>query len=760
MFLAIPTRPITTSLSDDEKALIKHAKQNFKKVIVLINSSNIMEVGELNEPKTDNNHGVDAILWVGHTGNDGALAIPSILKGVVNPSGHTVDIWSRDFKKDPSWKNFGDYTQNGEGYNNYMYGPNGEDTGFRTVEYREDIYNGYRYYETVAHDMGGEKGEKWYEENVVYPFGYGLSYTTFDWKITDDIARTAKIDKANQTVTMKVEVTNTGDVAGKDVVQLYGHAPYYQGEIEKPEEVLLDFAKTEELEPGDSETVTLTFNPYYLASYDAKDSNGDGIKGYQLDDGDYSLTVNTDAHTAKFTIDFTQSETISYEKDPVTGEDVVNRFTDQEDEYFNSDLGLEKELSRSNWDDSWPDSPTAEERVLTPELKAAFDDTETNNPNDYSDSEMPWYDEPVTITLRDMITDEGGNYVPVDYDDERWETLLNECSLDDLINMYNNGLFGSQAIENIGKPLTNETDGPAGFTNFMDTAHTTYYDTCYYASECVMAATYNVDLIYELGQMVGEEGIVGSGGTGNGLPYSGWYAPGINLHRSPFGGRNCEYFSEDPLLSGKMAAAEIKGCSSNDVYCIPKHFALNDQETHRSISGLATWVGEQAIRENYLRSFEIAVKEGNARGMMSSFNRIGTRWTGGDYRLLTEILREEWGFKGFVICDFNTIPKYMNSRQMAYAGGDINLASTPVSWCDTSDVSDLVILRKCAKNVLYTVANSNAMNGEVIGYLLPIWQICLFVADGVIATGLVAWGVIVTVFYLRDRKRTEKKTAN
>lgn len=715
----------------------------FKKVIVLVNSAAPLEMGFL----TDSNHyayqpNIDACLWMGFPGNSGVNAIGRILNGQVNPSGKTVDTFASDFTANPAWFNFGDnrtsggdqYTQNGKGVLYYF------------VDYEEDIYVGYRYYETR-----GAQDADWYKNNVIYPFGYGLSYTTFEWSLEGQNIPSTNLD-GNGDYKITVNVKNTGDVAGKEVVQLYGHAPYTPGGIEKPEEVLLDFAKTDLIEPGETKSVTLNFNPYYLASYDYQDKNEDGVKGYQLDAGDYVLSINSDAHTQKYNIDFALNDTISYEADPVTDTPVVNRFSDQENEFFNSDIGLETKLSRSDWKATWPNEPTDEERILSPELQAALDDVTTNNPNDYSGEEMPWYDEPVEITFRDMITDEEGNYVPVDYNDPRWEQLLDECSLDDLINMYDNGVFGSAAIEKIGKPTTNDTDGPAGFTNFMDKAGT-YWGTCYYASECVMAATYNTDLIYRLGQMVGEEGIIGANGKGNGLPYSGWYAPGINLHRTPFGGRNCEYFSEDPVLSGKMAAAEIKGCADKGVYCIPKHFALNDQETHRSISGLVTWVSEQAIRELYLRPFEIAVKEGNAKGMMSSFNRIGTRWTGGDYRLLTEILREEWGFKGFVICDFNTIPQYMDSRQMAYAGGDINLTGTPVSWCDISDVSDIIVLRKCAKNVLYVVANSNAMNGDIIGYLPPLWQIGLFIIDGVVAAGIIAWGITITILFLKDERK-------
>lgn len=482
---------------------------------------------------------------------------------------------------------------------------------------------------------------------------------------------------------------------------------------------------------SESAVVSMEFDPYYLASYDYKALNRNGFAGYELEGGEYHLFVSADAHDAKFTIPFSVGGAgIRYEYDTVNGEyPVENRYTDLENQYFNSDLLLSevtengekrKGMSRMNWENTFPTAPVESDYALTQEMANALEDRTPNNPNDYSEEEMPLDGEPVTITFRDMLSDKEGNQVGyVDYDDERWETLLDECKIEDLIDMYDNGNFKSNGMLNIGKPLTNDTDGPAGFTNFMDKIGT-YWGTCHYCAETVMASTWNTELIEALGKMVGNEGLIGAAGRGNKLPYSGWYAPGVNIHRSAFGGRNFEYFSEDGFLSGKMAAAEIRGCRSKGVYCFVKHFALNEQETHRSVTGNITWATEQAMREIYLRPFEIVVKEGGATAVMSSFNRIGTRWTGGDYRLLTEILRNEWGFKGMVICDFNTIPQYMNSRQMAYAGGDLNLATQPVSWCDSSDVSDVIVLRQSAKNVFYTVANSNAMNVEIVGYGMPV----------------------------------------
>lgn len=727
-------------LDQNETDLIKAVcEANFKRVVVVINSAAAMELAFLEDSDYyAYNSKIDAAVWLGFPGASGTAALGRVLNGTVNPSGRTVDTYVKDLKQDPTWANFGDNrVADGDAYKK-----GGNATLYYFVDYEESIYVGYRYYETR-----GAGNAEWYDDAVVYPFGYGLSYTDFRWEIEDSSSIENVTIAKNAKYTVSVRVTNNGSVAGKDVVQLYGHAPYTVGGIEKSEVVLLDFAKTPLIQPGQSEVVTLTFDPYYLASYDYKDANRNGYKGYELDGGEYALYVSKNAHERVFSIPFT-SANIRYEYSTVNPEvRVENLYTDNENEYFDSDLGLETVLSRNGW--VMPQSPTEEEMVVDDLLEEAILDKTHNNPHaeEYADEEPPFFDDPVTFKLRDMLNEDGST----DYDDERWEDLLSECSVEDLINMYNYGAFKSNAILKIGKNLTNDTDGPAGFTNFMS-RDGTYWGTCHYCAEVVMAATWNTELIEELGEMVGNEGILGAANRGNRLSYSGWYAPGVNIHRSAFGGRNFEYFSEDGILNGKMAAAEIRGCRSKGVYCFVKHFALNEQETHRSITGLITWATEQSMREIYLKPFEIAVKEGGANAVMSSFNRIGTRWTGGDYRLLTQILREEWGFQGMVICDFNTVPSYMDSRQMAYAGGDINLATQPVSWCDPSDSADLIVLRKCAKNVLYTVANSNAMNYDIIGYSMPLWELALIIVDCVVAVGIAVWGFFAVRRFVKGRK--------
>lgn len=704
----------------------------FKHVIVVFNIPSSFEATFLTDPEyADFADKIDAAIWIGFTGSNGITALGEVLNGDVNPSGRLVDTWAADFTKNPTFENFGTGSTDTstDQYDMGMY---------YSVDYEEGIYVGYRYYET----RGLTDGEQWYQENVVYPFGYGLSYTTFEWEVGEASDDVVEMDNV---ITIPVTVKNTGSAAGKEVVQLYASAPYTEGGIEKAHKVLVGYAKTQLLEPGESETVEVPFDPYNVASYDYRDANGNGFCGYELEHGEYTLYVSHNAHEEEAAIVLTLDEDILIEADPDTGDEVVNRYTDQEDT-LDSDWQLDTVLSRADWEGTWPTPQNDETHTTTTELAAEIKDTEHNNPTDFDEEDSPWFGEDVISTLRDLLPDEPAeDYTAiVDYDDERWEEILDACSEEDLLNLINNGAYHTLAVENIELPATIHGDGPAGFTCFMNSEQVN--GTCQYVSEPVMAATWNAELMEELGEVMGEEGILGDKSTGQ--PYSSIYAPGVNIHRSPFGGRCSEYFSEDPYLSGVMAAAEIRGLQSKGVVPMVKHFAANEQETHRSIGGDLSWLTEQSLRELYLKSFEIAIKDGESRGIMSSFNRIGTRWTGGDYRLLTEILREEWGFKGTVICDFNTIPQYMVPRQMFYAGGDLDLATLTTSmWtdADTSENGDAIVLRNAAKNVLYSLVNSNAMNAEVIGYNPPLWHGYLMWIDIGVGTLIVLWGVLAFI---------------
>ena len=750
-------------LDQNESDMVKAVcDAGFDRVVICLNTGQAIETGFM---EADSGYvqlkgydidpdAIDAAVWMGFPGESGTLALGNILNGSVNPSGKLADTYATDFKADPTWFNFGDNritakNQDGTrvtGGDEYVFDVPSNDQPkvyYYFVDYEEGVYVGYKYYETR-----GAGNEEWYDANVVYPFGYGLSYTDFSWTVEDVSAVENVAIDGHTKYTVKIKVRNEGEVAGKEVVQLYGHAPYTPGGVEKPETTLLDFAKTGLLEKGAEETVTLTFDPYYLASYDYKGLNDNDHKGYELEAGDYELRIGHDAHDTEFTVPFKVTSDIIYDKDPVTENTVENRYTDCENSDFNSNTGLETELSRNDWEGTWPQTPTEAERHFGYDLLDALEDVSHNNPTDFSTVQMPASEVDNGMTLRDMLYGEDGEYKNLDEDgrpyvtlgDERWGSLLDQCAVPDLIAMYDNGAYHINAIESIGFPRINVSDGPVGWACFMDKER--FYDTCSYCSQTLVATSWSKQVAYDFGQMVGDEGLIGNE-KGDKSPYTGWYAPGANIHRSPFGGRNFEYYSEDGVLSGIMAAEQIKGCHSKGVFCFIKHFAVNEQETHRSISGDSSWLTEQSMREIYLRPFEIAVKEGGTRAVMTSFNRIGTRWTGGDYRLLTEILRNEWGFEGVVICDFNTIPAYMNSRQMAYAGGDLNLATQPVSWCDESSAADVTVLRDNIKNIFYAVVNSNAMNGEVIGYKMPIWQIFLIVIDCVIVVGVAVWGFFV-----------------
>lgn len=718
----------------------------FKRVVVVFNTPSSFEATFLKDSAyaafADK---IDAAVWIGFTGSNGITALGEILNGDVNPSGRLVDTWAADFTKNPSFVNFGTgcLPDTTDKYDGGMY---------YSVDYEEGIYVGYRYYET----RGETDGEDWYNANVVYPFGYGLSYTTFDWTVGDVSASEIEL---GTTITVPVTVKNTGSVAGKDVVQLYASAPYTLGGIEKAHKVLVGFAKTKLLQPGESETVTVSFDPYSAASYDYRDANSNGFSGYELEAGEYTLYVSRNAHESEKAIALNLAADVQIGTDPTTDSEVVNRYTDSED-FLDSDWQLDAMLSRADWEGTWPTPQTAQQHAGTDRLYEEIRSEEHNNPTDFDSEEYPWFGEKPTLTLRDLLPSaEAEGYEPVvSYDDERWEELMMGCDEEEMIALINNGAYHTLAMESVGLPATIHGDGPSGFTCFMSKEQVN--GTCQYVSEPVMASTWNINLMNELGEAIGEEGTIGDKATGQ--PYSSIYAPGVNIHRSPFGGRCSEYFSEDPFISGMMGAAEVQGIQSRGVLPTVKHFVANEQETHRSIGGDLSWLSEQALREIYLKPFEYTVKLGETRGIMTSFNRIGTRWTGGDYRLLTEILRNEWGFNGLVICDFNTIPQYMIPRMMFYAGGSLDLATQQSAmWtdCDSSDAGDAIVLMRAVKDVMYALVNSNAMNAEVIGYNPPIWQEYLHWINIGAFTLVGVWLVLAIVRTVRCNKRQKAKIA-
>ena len=743
-------------LDANEQALLDHVKANFDRVIVVLNTGSTMEINALKQ-----DDGIDAILWMGFPGSTGVMALGSILTGETTPSGHTVDTWAVDFTKDPTWYNTGVYGS--EFGNRYLY--NGEKTDYAFVNYEEGIYVGYRYYETRGYEEAKTGNDGWYAQNVSYPFGYGLSYTTFDWDVKFDKADGSAI-KADDTLGVTVTVKNTGSVAGKDVVQLYYSAPYdYEGDaIEKAYVVLGDFVKTDLLQPGESQEMKLSLKVSDMKSYDYADANKNGFAGYELDAGSYQLFVSSDAHTPKASATYDLGEAVQLATElNAQGEEVAveNRFDDVSAGIYGTNT-YASYVTRKDFAGTLPQTYLADDaRTLTDTLMTALDESKKRKYT-ASDDGQPWQ---VTdgaaqvnavnngISLRSMLEDSEGNLTGhVDYDDPRWEQLLDEISLDEMKNLVGFGAFRTNSVAGVDgivdKPMTIDADGPSGFTSFISEADV--YGTCLYQAEAVMGATWNVELARQMGEVVGDEGNVGNEKTG--VPYSGWYAPAVNIHRSPFAGRNWEYYSEDGLLSGKLAANVVQGAQSKGLYCYVKHFAVNDQETDREYNGILVWTNEQAMRELYLKPFEIAVKEGGAYGIMSSFNRLGMTWAGGSYPLLTSVLRDEWGFQGMVITDYS-LNTYTHVDEMIRAGGDLFLTQDTKKFYKDDDATQIALLRQATKNILYTVVNSNAMNIETTGYLPPLWQVVWQYGQiGLIAL-LAVWGVLAC---MTARKKDKK----
>ena len=728
---------------NNELALIGEVKSaGFGNITIVINSATPMELGELEDDAA-----ITSIVWIGSVGRTGINALGRILNGEVNPSGRTVDTYARDFSKDPTWNNFG----NNNVTDGNRYYEDGKKRAYYFVEYEEGIYVGYRYYETRGYEEEKKGNVNWYKENVVYPLGYGLSYTTFEWELMnkaeiESYVLNAETNLAKEKITVRVKVTNTGDAAGKEVVEVYLHAPY-NGGIEKSEVVLAGFGKTPML-PSAAEATAETPNwceieievdAQYFASYDYDNANDNGFSGYEIEAGTYELRVSRNAHEVEATAEIEVDKGIKITKDGETGGEVKNRF-DEVSEYIEGRGGY---MSRKDFEGTWPSAPTAEER----NVDEAFLDSLKYEINDegqkWSAKETPAQSKrelsynKTEVKLYDLIGKE--------YKDPKWDELLNQLTVQQMVELIGTGNYNTMYIENIAKPKTIDPDGPVGFTAFM--GDPSVYDTCFYASGCVVGATYNVELAYAMGEMVGNEGLIGNE-RGDGTPYSGWYAPAVNIHRSPFSGRNWEYYSEDGYLSGIMASWVIRGAKSKGVYTYVKHFALNDQETNRSNNGILVWANEQAMREIYLRPFELTVKEGKTTAMMSSFNRIGKTWAGGSYELLTEVLREEWGFEGMVITDYNYATPYMKVDQMIRAGGDLNLSQANFPSSEES-ATQVTALRNATKNILYTVAGSNAMNGLGPGvkykYVTAAWKKWLIALNIIVAAGLLAWGICVAV---------------
>lgn len=715
-------------LNQDEKDAIALAKKHFDTVVVLINASTTMELGELEEDGD-----IDAIVWVGSPGQTGFYAVGGVLSGKVNPSGRTADLWAADFTRDPTFVNFGNFQ-----YSN-LSAANAIGNGY-FVQYEEGIYIGYRYYETAA-----EEGFIDYEQSVVYPFGYGLSYTSFDWAVSGQ-----ELGEADGTISLEVTVTNTGAAAGKDVVELYYSAPYTPGGIEKSSVVLGAFAKTGLLQPGESERVTLTLDVEDMASYDYKSE-----KAYVLEAGDYTLTLRTDSHHVKegcAPVGYKVDKTVVYSGENHRSSDaapVTNQFDDLSARFSAAPAeGSALNMSRADFAGTFPTAPTAADMTADEEVIAGF---QAYDPKGHEDpeAEKPGLSEKNGLNLIDLRG--------LPYDDPSWELMLDQLSVKDMEKLVLNGMYATVDLSSVGKPATVDFDGPAGINSYMTSLSCTAYP-----SEVVIASTFNVELVRRMGEMVGNESIANK--------VNGWYAPAMNLHRSPFGGRNFEYYSEDPLLSGAMGAACVSGAASMGLYCTVKHFAVNDQETNRvNGGGISVWANEQALRELYLRPFEHTVKHASAAvkyisdgqgtmsekempactAVMSSYNRLGATWAGGSAALMGRVLRDEWGFQGFAITDFD-LYEFMYPDQAIAAGSDLILSTDAMkSLGDAKSATAVQNLRKACHNILYTVAHSHAMNGivpgTIISYAAAPWEGWLTAAN-LAAGALLAAGVAWVVF--------------
>lgn len=733
--------PDTTELE-----ILQYLNDNFDQVVLLVNSSAAMELGW-----TADYPNIKSIVYIPSAGNYGLYALADIFSGKVNPSGKTVDTFAYDASSAPAAANYGDFQ---------YYDENGQPTAYNYISYKEGIYVGYRYFETRYEDVvlgQGNAGSYDYASTVLYPFGYGLSYTTFDWS-------NFKSSWNGDTCTITVDVKNTGSKAGKDVVQVYIQSPYTdydrQNLVEKSAVQLVGFGKTELLAPGDSETVAVTFDREQLKAYDYMNA-----KTYILDAGDYYITVAHDAHdainnvlaakgytttdgmTTEGNADLSSTYTVmaldtnTFSTQTPTGVSITNRF-----DFARGDLQY---LTRQDWEGTWPTtdgevsdqvstwsneingsdggSYTYKKTVSADEL-AKLQSTDSLSPVDVSTiTDTPVYHAKNGVTLAELR----GR----DYDDPLWNDLLDNLTPEDYQTVITQSGYGTIALDSVGKPYAQDFDAATGLLMGGTGMN--------YCGSIVLAQTWNRELAQRYGEMIGNEALTGG--------CVGWYAPAMNIHRLPYSGRNNEYYSEDSFLSGMMASASSRGAASRGMYTFIKHFAVNDQENHRGDGsdsagnvqmGLATWANEQAIREIYLLPFEMCVTndpitlnyvEENGNGgyrnasrdfpavtaLMTSFNRLGCTWTGGCYPLITNVLREEWGFHGFVITDAAHTRPFMDAYQMIEAGGNAKLTNADSSTIpftfEKDNAAHYHYGREAMHGILYAVANSKAMNGLMPG---------------------------------------------
>ena len=700
--------------SQSERNMIDLVCRNFDNVILVYNGANTMELQIADEYEQ-----IKSVLWVPGTGQNGFNALGEILSGEVNPSAKTADTFVRDLTATPNWNSFGDYE-----YDNMDEFVISESDPYvpgalpHFVNYTDGIYVGYKFYETAA-----EEGLIDYEELVQYPFGYGLSYTDFTQEMGE------MVTGEDGTISFDVTVTNTGDVAGKDVVEVYYNPPYTNGGIEKASANLIAYDKTDMLEPGASQTLSISISAEDMASYDDEENGC-----YVLEEGEYVISINSDSHTVIDSQTYEVESTIVYDENNARSTDLVaaqNQF-----DFAKGELTY---LSRENGFENYEEAVAAPATYSMPEAdKAGFVNNSNFEPEEDPDAQMPTTGAKNNISILDLRG--------ADYDDEKWEMLLDNLTIDEMVEMIALGGYQTAPAKSIDKIATTDCDGPAALNNNF-----TGVGSIGFPAGVMLANCWNEDLAYAFGENIGL--------MADDMNVSGWYAPAMNIHRSAFAGRNFQYYSEDALLSGKCAVNAVSGAWSQGVYAYIKHFALNDQETNRW-EMLCVWADEQAIREIYLKPFEMCVKDGDATAVMSSYNYIGNQWAGACSPLLINVLRNEWGFRGSVLTDYFADFGYMDAERAIYNGGSTCLINRDVNTNyikNTDNPTTVQHMREACHDVLYTAVNSRGFEEENLSAGLMTWQIIMIAADVVIAVLLLAFEFFIVRKGYQKRKKNAVK---
>mgnify|MGYP000118728507 CR=1 FL=1 len=699
-------------LSQTERDMVDMVCSNFDNVIVIYNGANQFELGFADEYPQ-----IKSVVWCPGTGNVGFNALGKVFSGEVNPSGKTPDTFIYDMTTAPWWNN----AEKTEYTNLADMAVEGMNAGTAQVyapaftNYVEGIYVGYKYYETAA-----QEGAIDYDKTVQYPFGYGLSYTEFEQKM-------GELEEKDGQISVDVEVTNSGDVAGKDVVEVYYKPPYTNGGIEKSSANLIEFAKTDLLQPGESQTVTVTFSIEDMASYDENNA-----KAYVLEKGDYVISINSDSHTVLDQKTYTADTDVVYEEENKRVSDdtaATNVFEDAK--------GDVTYLSRADHFANYEEATAAPASAELGEpyaseyhLNSNFDKTTYLNDEDV----MPTTGADNGLTLADMRD--------ADYDDPRWEKLLDQLTVDEMANMIAMAGYQTAAMDSVGKVATLDFDGPAAINNNF-----TGVGSIGFPIEVVIASTWNKELAQAWGECMGK--------ISQEMGAEGWYAPGMNTHRTAFGARNYEYFSEDGILSGNMGAKAVEGARKYGVYSYIKHFAMYEGNAKM----VSVWSNEQAIREIYLKPFEISVKQGGANAVMVSWSFLGDKWTGECSNLMNTVLRDEWGFRGMALTDFfrNNGHGFMNADAALANGVDVMLSTfngEENNVANPEHPTSVLQMRNACKNVMYTVVSSWAYDGEHEETGMENWKKAGIGIDTVIALFMAGMEVLVIRGY-KKRKNAE-----